>query len=61
MADVITVKVSMGRDEIPQLEYTVDTNALSELSDTYLGKTILITSREDCEDTGSFWHIRAST
>jgi len=54
MADVITVKVSMGRDEIPQLEYTVDTNALSELSDTYLGKTILITSREDCEDTGSY-------
>ena len=51
MADVITVTVSMGRDEIPRLEYTVDTNALSELSDTYLGKTILITSRENWDDT----------
>ena len=51
MACVIAVTVSMGRDEIPRLEYTVDTNALSELSDTYLGKTILITSRKDWEDT----------
>ncbi len=51
MADLIAVTVSMGRDEIPRLEYTLDTNALSELSDTYLGKTILITSRTDWEDS----------
>jgi len=51
MPAIIAVTVSMGPDEIPRLEYTVDTNALSELSDTYLGKTILITSRKEWEDT----------
>ena len=51
MEDVIAVTVSLGDDEIHRLEYSVETNALSELSDTYLGKTILITSRKEWEDS----------
>ncbi len=50
MRRVIAVTVWKGSDNIPRLEYTVDTSALSELSDTCLGKTILITSRVDWDD-----------
>ena len=50
MRRVIAVTVWKDSDDIPRLEYTVDTSALSEFSDTCLGKTILITSRVDWND-----------
>jgi hypothetical protein len=40
------VTVSKGPDDIPRLDYTIDTDAVHELSNTYLGKNIIITSRE---------------
>ena len=43
---VIGVSVIKGSDGIPRLGYTIDTDAVHELSNTYLGKTIIITSRE---------------
>ena len=42
--------VDKGPDDIPRLKYTVDTDAVHELSNTYLGKNIIITSREDWDD-----------
>jgi len=44
---IIIVTVDKGPDGIPRLNYTVDTDAVHELSNTYLGKNIIITSRED--------------
>jgi len=37
-------------DDIPRLEYVIETDAIYEISNTYLGKNILITSREDWEN-----------
>jgi transposase len=34
----------------PLLSYDINTNALNEISDTCLGKTIIITNREDWDD-----------
>lgn len=34
----------------PRLEYAIDTKALEQLSETYLGKNVLITDREDWDD-----------
>jgi len=50
MKRVIRVEVSGGPDGIPRLEYGVDSQALRELSDTYLGKNILITDRAGWDD-----------
>jgi len=36
---------------IPRLRYTIDTAAIQTLSDTYLGKTVIITNREDWNDS----------
>jgi len=47
---IIKVKIRKGPDKIPQLNYTIDTAALDELSQTWLGKNILITSRDDWAD-----------
>ena len=44
------VTVRKGPDDIPRLKYTVDTDAVHELSNTYLGKNIIITSREDWDN-----------
>ena len=44
---IIAVTVTQVPDDIPRLEYTIDTDAVHELSNTYLGKNIIITSRED--------------
>jgi len=50
MKRVIKVTVRNGRDEIGELDYVIDAEALHELSQTYLGKNILITSRDDWPD-----------
>lgn len=44
---IITVTVSKGVDDIPNLEYTIEPDVIHELSNTYLGKNIIITSREN--------------
>jgi transposase len=44
---IIIVTVSKGPDDIPRLDYRIDNDAVHELSNTYLGKNIIITSRED--------------
>lgn len=47
---IIPLTVSAGPGKIPRLEYQIDNDALHELSQTYLGKTILITNRQDWDD-----------
>ena len=47
---IITVTINKGSDDIPHLEYMIDTNAVHELSNTYLGKNIIITSRENWDN-----------
>jgi transposase len=44
---IITVMVSKGVEDIPNLEYTIEPDVIHELSNTYLGKNIIITSREN--------------
>ena len=44
------VTVTSDANNIPRLEYAIDTEALQELSETYLGKNVLITDREDWDD-----------
>lgn len=39
-----------GSKEIPTLEYELDTDKLQELLGTYLGKSIIITNREDWDN-----------
>ena len=51
MKKVITISIGEGKDEIPELEYCIDSTAQTQLSDTYLGKTILISNRESWDDS----------
>ncbi len=44
---IIPTTISKGADDILRLEYEIDTDAVHELSSTYLGKNIIISSRED--------------
>lgn len=50
MKRVIKTTISNGSDSIPRLEYTIDTEAIQELADTYLGKNILVTNRDAWDD-----------
>ncbi len=50
LKDIVKVTLGKGPEEIPQLNYTLDTAALDELSQTWLGKNILITSRDGWAD-----------
>jgi len=50
LKSIIGVTVSQGPDEIPRLEYEIDAQALFEITDTYLGKNILISGRSDWND-----------
>jgi transposase len=45
MRTVIWYRVSQGDNGVPQLEYEIDTKAINTLSDTYLGKNIIVTDR----------------
>ena len=47
---IITVTINKGADDIPHLEYKIDTDAIHEVSNTYLGKNIIISSRENWDD-----------
>jgi transposase len=48
MKDVMKYSVSSSLNGIPQLKYEIDSEAVERLSDTYLGKNIIVTNR-------SFW------
>jgi len=50
MKRVIKTTVTEGPDGIPRLEYEPDSDAICELSDTYLGKNIIVTNREEWDD-----------
>lgn len=47
---VISVSVTQGANDIPELSYALDTQKLSEIANTYLGKNIIITDREEWTD-----------
>jgi len=50
MKRLIKTEVTEDSDGIPRLSYDVDGQALQELSETCLGKNILITNRDDWDD-----------
>jgi transposase len=47
---VIPLTISTGAQGIPQLSYTVDAAALQKVAETYLGKTLLISTRAEWTD-----------
>lgn len=47
----VEVKEGTGGTQIPRLEYTIDADEIHTLSDTYLGKTIIVTNRGDWNDS----------
>lgn len=46
MKQVITTTIREGKEKVPEIEYSVDSAALADLADTYLGKNILISNQE---------------
>jgi transposase len=50
MKRVITLAISEGPEDIPRLDYGIDADALYELCNTRLGKTLLISTRESWDD-----------
>jgi transposase len=46
MKSIITYTVEQGDKNVPQLAYGIDHTVLNNLSDTYLGKNIMVTDRE---------------
>ncbi len=47
LTQIITVSVDERIGGIPRLEYAIDADAIHELSNTHLGKNIIITSRKE--------------
>lgn len=47
MKQIITVTIDEQSGGIPRLQYAIDADAIHELSNTYLGKNLIITSREE--------------
>jgi transposase len=50
MKRLIKIEIRIGPEAIPRLEHAIIPAALSEIAETYLGKTILITNREQWSD-----------
>lgn len=50
LKNIINKTVRQKSEKVPTLEYELDTDKLQNLSDTYLGKNIIITNREDWDD-----------
>ena len=46
MKSIITYTVNKDGNDIPPLAYEIDYDVLNQLSDTYLGKTIIVTDRQ---------------
>ena len=51
LKEVIATDIREGKEGIPELEHTVDSVALADLADTYLGKNIIISNRESWDDS----------
>ena len=47
---IIKISVPQDNQGIVRLKYSIDSHALTELCDTYLGKNIIITNRDDWDD-----------
>jgi len=47
---LIKVEIRSNSTELPQLEFSLDNVAFADLKDTYLGKTLIITSRNNWSD-----------
>lgn len=47
---IIKTETNPRDDDTFRLDYVINTDALAELCDTYLGKNIVVTSREDWDD-----------
>lgn len=47
---IITTTIDKRSTGIPRLEYSINANGLQELSNTYLGKNIIITNRKDWDN-----------
>ncbi|MFH1891347.1 MAG: IS1634 family transposase [Candidatus Zixiibacteriota bacterium] len=50
LKSIVTTETTGGPRNIPRLEYHLDADALAKLADTYLGKNIILTSREHWDD-----------
>jgi transposase len=50
MKRIVTYTVNKDDHDIPQLEYTIDHDVIKQLSDTSLGKNILVTDRHTWDD-----------
>lgn len=47
---IIRTKVTSGCNGIPELEYEIDSCALQKITDTYLGKNVIITDRKEWDN-----------
>ena len=59
MKRLIKTEVTENSDGIPRLSYDMDGKALQELSETCLGKNILITNRDDWDDASIIYAYRS--
>lgn len=59
MKDVIKYRTSSDLNGIPQLKYEIDTKAIERLSDTYLGKNIIVTNRSSWDNEQIIEAIRS--
>lgn len=48
---VVKIEVKTGDGEVPVLDYRVDSEGLEKLKDTFLGKTVLVTSQTQWTDS----------
>ncbi len=44
---IIKVEISATDDQLPSIKYAIDHEAINDLSNTYLGKTLIISNRKD--------------
>ena len=51
LKQIIKVEISEGLQDTAQLDYTIDSAVLTELTDTHLGKNLIITDRTAWNDT----------
>jgi hypothetical protein len=50
LKEIVVIEIGESENATPQLHYRLDGEARSKIEDTYLGKTIIVTNREDWED-----------
>lgn len=50
MKKIITIKVERAEENLTRLKYGIDSNAIANLSNTYLGKNIIITNQKEWDN-----------